>query len=70
MIEQEEQVWILDATDRCDKCAAEALVKVTGISGELLFCGHHYNKIMGNPDGYSKMMSFMLTVIDERKKLE
>jgi hypothetical protein len=70
MIEQEEQVWILDATDRCDKCAAEALVKVTGISGELLFCGHHYNKIMDNPDGYSKMMSFMLTVIDERKKLE
>jgi hypothetical protein len=70
MIEQEEQVWILDATDRCDKCAAEALVKVTGISGELLFCRHHYNKIMDNPDGYSKMMSFMLTVIDERKKLE
>ena len=70
MIEQEEQVWILDATDRCDSCAAEALVKVTGISGELLFCGHHYNKIMDNPDGYSKMMSFMLTVIDERKKLK
>jgi hypothetical protein len=61
--------WVLKATDRCDSCAAEALVKVTGISGELMFCGHHYNKIMDNPEGYKKMMSFALTVIDERDKL-
>jgi hypothetical protein len=61
--------WILKATDRCDSCAAEALVKVSGISGELMFCGHHYNKIMGNPEGYKKMMSFALTVVDERDKL-
>lgn len=61
--------WILGPVDRCDSCAAEALVKVSGISGELLFCGHHYNKIMDNPEGYKKMMSFMLTVVDERDKL-
>ena len=61
--------WLLKATDRCDSCASEALVKVTGISGELMFCGHHYNKIMNNSDGYKKMMSFALTVIDEREKL-
>ena len=61
--------WILKATDRCDNCAAEALVKVTGLSGELMFCGHHYNKIMDNPEGYNKMMSFMLTIVDEREKL-
>jgi len=61
--------WVLKATDRCDSCAAEALVKVTGLSGELMFCGHHYNKIMDNPEGYRKMMSFALTVIDERDKL-
>ena len=61
--------WVLKATDRCDSCAAEALVKVTGISGELMFCGHHYNKIMDNPEGYKKMMSFALTVVDERDKL-
>jgi hypothetical protein len=61
--------WVLKATDRCDSCAAEALVKVTGISGELMFCGHHYNKIMDNPEGYKKMMSFALTVLDERDKL-
>jgi hypothetical protein len=61
--------WILKATDRCDSCAAEALVKVSGISGELMFCGHHYNKIMDNAEGYKKMMSFMISVIDERSKL-
>jgi hypothetical protein len=61
--------WVLKATDRCDSCAAEALVKVTGLSGDLTFCGHHYNKIMDNPEGYKKMMSFALTVLDERDKL-
>jgi hypothetical protein len=61
--------WVLGATDRCDSCAAEALVRVTGLSGDLMFCGHHYNKIMDNPEGYKKMMSFALTVIDEREKL-
>jgi hypothetical protein len=61
--------WLLNPKDRCDSCAAEALVKVTGISGDLMFCGHHYNRIMDNKEGYAKMMSFMLTVIDEREKL-
>jgi hypothetical protein len=61
--------WVLKATDRCDSCAAEALVQVTGINGDLLFCGHHYNSIMNNPVTYKKMMSFMITVIDERAKV-
>ena len=71
MITEEEVVkeWTLKASDRCDSCAAEALVKVTGLSGELMFCGHHYNKIMDNAEGYKKMMSFALTVLDERDKL-
>ena len=63
------QEWQLKATDRCDSCGAEALVQVTGIDGDLMFCGHHYNKIMNNPEGYKKMMSFMITLIDERDKL-
>jgi hypothetical protein len=67
--EVKQKEWILKATDRCDSCAAEALVQVTGLSGELMFCGHHYNKIMDNPETYAKMMSFMITVIDERDKL-
>ena len=61
--------WVLKATDRCDSCPSEALVKVTGISGDLMFCGHHYNKIMNDAEGYKKMMSFAITVLDERHKL-
>jgi hypothetical protein len=71
MIEAQEEVkdWALNATDRCDSCAAEALVQVTGLNGELLFCGHHYNSIMSNTAGYKKMMSFMISIVDERDKL-
>ena len=30
------------ATDRCDRCGAQAYVRVTlHAGGELLFCGHH-----------------------------
>lgn len=66
---EEVQEWVLKPTDRCDSCAAEALVQVTGLNGDLLFCGHHYNKIVNNPAGYKKMMSFMISIIDERDKL-
>lgn len=66
----EEKVWLLDATDRCDRCQAQAYVKVIGNIGELLFCAHHYNKVMDDADGYKKMMSFMVEVIDERTRLE
>ena len=70
MIEQEEQVWLLDATDRCDRCAAQAYVKVIGHSGELLFCSHHYNSIVDNAVGYDKIMKFMVEIIDERARLK
>lgn len=62
--------WVLSPLDRCDRCAAEALVNVTGISGDLYFCGHHYNKVMNDKEGYQKMMDFMFEIIDEREKLE
>lgn len=61
--------WKLNSLDRCDTCQAQALVKVKGISGELMFCGHHYEKIMNNPKSHDKMMAFMLEVLDEREKL-
>ena len=71
MIETQEEVrdWALNATDRCDSCAAEALVQINGLNGSLMFCGHHYNKIMATPEGYKSMMSFMISIIDEREKL-
>ena len=31
----------LNATDRCDKCGAQAYVRVEMRAGELLFCAHH-----------------------------
>jgi hypothetical protein len=65
-----EKEWVLSPLDRCDRCSAEALVKVTGVSGDLYFCGHHYNKVMNDKEGYQKMMNFMFEIIDEREKLE
>jgi hypothetical protein len=61
--------WVLNAKDRCDRCQAQAYVKIVGSTGELLFCSHHYNKIVDDFNGYTKMMAFMYAVVDEREKL-
>ena len=34
----------LSALDRCDSCGAQAYVRVTLETGELLFCAHHGSK--------------------------
>jgi hypothetical protein len=34
----------LSGSDRCDSCGAQAYVRVTIPSGQLLFCGHHAAK--------------------------
>ncbi len=34
----------LTAADRCDRCGAQAYVRVVLPVGELLFCGHHARK--------------------------
>ena len=65
----ENKQWILTIQDRCDQCNAQAYVKINGSTGDLLFCGHHYESIMNNPDAYTKMMAFMLEITDEREKL-
>ncbi len=31
----------LTASDRCDRCGAQAFVRVVMTAGELLFCAHH-----------------------------
>ena len=70
MLKDKQQVWLLDATDRCDRCGAQAYVKVIGKTGSsLLFCGHHYNKVMDNAVGYDNMMKFALQFVDERDRL-
>lgn len=61
--------WVIRVSDRCDKCNAQAFVKVVGVTGELFFCSHHYNKIMDNAVGYEAMTKFAYEIIDEREKL-
>lgn len=61
--------WKLTTFDRCDRCGSQAYVKILGSTGELLFCSHHYNKIVNDPNGYTKMMSFMYAILDERDRL-
>ena len=36
--------YSLLAMDRCDSCGAQAYVRVTLASGDLLFCAHHGSK--------------------------
>jgi hypothetical protein len=33
--------YALSAMDRCDSCGAQAYIRVTLASGDLLFCAHH-----------------------------
>lgn len=56
--------WVLSVADRCDSCGAQAYVQVRGISGELMFCGHHYDKANGE-----KLSAFAFETIDERERL-
>lgn len=65
------QEWTLNSLDRCDtkNCGAQAYVKTIGVTGDLLFCSHHYNKIMNSTIGYEKMMAFAFEIIDERERL-
>ena len=42
MTETKEKV--LKISDRCDRCSAQAFILAQGVSGILLFCGHHYHK--------------------------
>jgi hypothetical protein len=70
MLATEPKEWVLNANDRCDSgCTAQAYVYIKGLEGDLLFCAHHYEKIMNDPAGYQKMMSFAIEIVDEREKL-
>lgn len=62
MVETKE--WVLAVSDRCDVCGSQAYVQVKGVSGEILFCGHHYDS--SNND---KLKAFAFEVVDERDRL-
>jgi hypothetical protein len=56
---------VLNVHDRCDSCGSQAYVKVTGFTGELTFCAHHYNKIMNTESGRAAMDNFAYETINE-----
>lgn len=62
--------YLLTTNDRCDACGGQAYVCVTGVSGELMFCSHHYTKIMNDPLGKKRMESFAYETLDERSRLK
>ncbi|MCW2646677.1 MAG: hypothetical protein QOF87_753 [Pseudonocardiales bacterium] len=54
----------LTATDRCDRCGAQAYVRATMISGsELLFCAHHWH------DNEPRLREIGATIHDESERL-
>lgn len=64
MNEVEVKNYILTAQDRCDRCAAQAYVKVTGVTGSLYFCAHDYAK---HEDA---VKNFAFEIVDERDRLD
>ena len=53
----------LSAADRCDSCGAQAYVRVTMASGEMLFCAHHGAKVK------DKLQPTAVEWLDESSKL-
>lgn len=51
----------LRATERCDRCGAQAYVMTEHGSGQLLWCAHHYAENEGVLNG--------LKVLDDRAKI-
>jgi hypothetical protein len=55
----------LSAADRCDRCGAQAYVRVTLTSGgELLFCAHH------SREHAEKLRNIAITIHDETGRLD
>ena len=53
----------LTAADRCDKCGAQAYVRVRLITGELHFCAHHAKQFE------PKLKSVAVEIADETARL-
>lgn len=70
MVIEDTKQWTLTAMDRCDAgCSAQAYVIVKGVTGELMFCSHHYNKFLNDAKTSEKLKSFAYEIIDETERL-
>jgi hypothetical protein len=58
------RAWLLKVTDRCDRCGAQAYVRVL-LPGhrELLFCAHH------NREHASALAKIAVEILDETPRL-
>jgi hypothetical protein len=55
----------LTAVDRCDRCGAQAYVRVTmAAGGELLFCAHHGRAYT------PKLLELDAVILDESERLD
>ncbi len=55
----------LTATDRCDRCGAQAYVRTTLASGlDLLFCAHHWH------DNEVRLRAIATSIHDESQRLD
>lgn len=55
----------MNATDRCDRCGAQALVKVMFFPGELFFCGHHFDKHVSHfPENHAVLEDGRKTLVN------
>lgn len=55
----------LAATDRCDRCGAQAYVRtVLGSGSELLFCSHHWR------DNETRLREIAVSIQDETGRLD
>ncbi|MGD8213838.1 DUF7455 domain-containing protein [Aestuariimicrobium sp. Y1814] len=55
----------LDASNRCDRCGAQAYLRVTlNSGGQLLFCAHHGRA------HHDKLQQVALTIQDETARLD
>ena len=70
LIEEIDKKWTLDASYRCDSCGAQAYIQTIGVTGDLLFCAHHYDNIMRNEKAQEAMTQFAYQIIDEREHLQ
>lgn len=39
-----DKIRVLQISDRCDRCGAQAFIIAKMVNGNLFFCGHHYQK--------------------------
>ena len=54
----------LTATDRCDRCGAQAYIRVTMTSGyDLLLCAHHFH------ENESRLREIATNIQDESERL-